>query len=161
PLIVREMADYRRWTDELLRERFVGQTADARSKLHAAVALLPVDDAPVGYLRDQLLLVTPAEFPIVRDALSKHAKEIAEPLWTTASYESATAGQRFQAACAVATFAPDDERWTALAGPAAQQLVGLPASEFVPWRDALRPVRQRLQQPLVAIFRTSPIDSQL
>ena len=52
--------------------------------------------------------------------------------------------QRFQAACALATYAPDDKRWGRIGALVAGHLVTLPASDLVAWREALRPAREQL-----------------
>src|SRR5262249_25176248 len=72
PDIVAEMAPYRRWLNDLLREAFAQAEADhdAPKQLHASLALLPVDDGQVAYLFDRLLAAAPHEVPVVRDALA-------------------------------------------------------------------------------------------
>ena len=41
-------------------------------KLHASLALLPVDASQVDYLFKRLLKATPSELPVLRDALKPH-----------------------------------------------------------------------------------------
>jgi len=55
PVIVGEMADYRKWTDPLLREENDKAAANSRQKLHTSLALLPVDLVQADYLFDRLL----------------------------------------------------------------------------------------------------------
>ena len=58
-----KLAGYRRWADPLLRQED-GKAEPTRSKnCTSALALLPVDESKVNYLRDQLLVVTPTQFP--------------------------------------------------------------------------------------------------
>ena len=45
PAIIAEMCRYRQWTDPLLREENDKAGAYSRQKLHASLALLPVDSA--------------------------------------------------------------------------------------------------------------------
>ena len=73
PTIVSDLAGNRTWADPLLRIDLDGSKPGSAERLNLALALLPVDRSQVGYLRDQLLVVTPQQFPIVRDALWNHA----------------------------------------------------------------------------------------
>ena len=41
-------------------------------KLHASLALLPVDATQVDYLFNRLIKATPNELPVLRDALKTH-----------------------------------------------------------------------------------------
>src|SRR5207244_2805243 len=50
PDIVEKMAPYRRWLDASLREEYDKAGGDKRKRLHASLALLPVDDSQVDYL---------------------------------------------------------------------------------------------------------------
>ena len=81
PPIVGEMAEYRRWTDPLLREEDDKAADKSRQKLHASLALLPVDGTQVDYLYDRLLDAEPHEVPVIRDALAPHKDDLLEKLW--------------------------------------------------------------------------------
>ena len=72
PDIVAAMADYRRWVDPSLRDELVQRSSGSRQKLHASLALLPVDASQVDYLFNRLLKATPSELPVLRDALKTH-----------------------------------------------------------------------------------------
>ncbi len=72
--IVQELADYRRWADPMLQHEDAQSDEGSNSKLssqklHLDLVLLPVDDGKVAQLRDELPLVSPSEFPVIRDAL--------------------------------------------------------------------------------------------
>ncbi|MCY2966770.1 MAG: formylglycine-generating enzyme family protein [Planctomycetota bacterium] len=141
------------------------------------VAILPLrlalldsqnDASQVEPLREALLTATPSQFPVIRDLLGKgHREAVVEPLWSAAMAESAGGpntdtshdSQRFQASCALATYAADDSRWETLAPFVAQYLVRLPAADLVAWRLALQPARKSLQVPLARIFEASAVDS--
>jgi formylglycine-generating enzyme required for sulfatase activity len=124
-------------------------------KLHAALALLPVDDRKAEYLREQLLQVKPSQFPVVRDALMPHQAAIVEPLWSAALAGEGDPRERFQAACALAAYAPADERWVRIGAQVAARLVTQETSEHVTWRKALQPAARQLVAPLGAIYRSS------
>ena len=44
----------------------------SRKKLHASLALLPVDTNQVDFLFSRLLAASPTELPVIRDALKPH-----------------------------------------------------------------------------------------
>jgi len=153
PRILEELAPYR----EIVRGRLVAAcdaaAPDSTHRLHAGLALVVDDPFQVEYLRAHLLAVTPSQFPIVRDALAPYHAAIVQPLWEIASDTHQEAQRRFQAACALATYAPDDKRWNLIRTVVANRLVTLEASELVAWREFLRPARKQLLEPLAAIYR--------
>ena len=124
-----------------------------KQKLHLALALLPVDASKIAELDDQLRLVSADQFPVVRDALLPYKASVVEPQWNVALNSKREAQQRFQAACALATYAPEDKRWTQINTFVAGRLVTLEASALVAWREALRPAKGQLIIPLASIFR--------
>jgi len=153
PGIVQELSAYRRWADPILRTQDPQRTKGSSPKLRLDLALLPVDQTTIGDLRDELLRVPPTEFVVVRDALLPYQERVAESLWDVALDPEAISQKRFQAACALAAYAPDDPRWTRVNKLIAAQLVSLEASTLVAWRDLLRPAKAQLIDPLAAIFR--------
>jgi serine/threonine protein kinase len=167
PGVIQEMKDYCPGIEPLLRDAYAEaeragreagteavRTNDARRQLHASLALLPADPAQVEYLYGRLLDAEPQEAAVIRKALLPHKDELIERLW--ASVEGPPKGhegQRLQAACALAAYAPDDPRWDRASGPVAEQLVGADVVFLKFWMDALRPVRGKLLGPLATTFR--------
>jgi len=82
PAIVKAIDALRPWADPLLREAFEKARFGSREKLHAALALLPVDEAPLAYLSNELLRAEPSRLPVIRDALADHSAGIIGRLWT-------------------------------------------------------------------------------
>ncbi len=158
--IVADLDKYRTWADPLLKANFEEAEEGSSQRLNMALALLPVDGSKMKYLRDQLLVVTPAQFPVVRNELLRYEDAIAEPLWNATSDSKRATQQRFQAACALATYAPGDQRWQQIAGLVAGHLVTLQTSDLVAWREALRPAKNQLVEPLAAIYRNPSLDPQ-
>jgi eukaryotic-like serine/threonine-protein kinase len=153
PAIVTRIEAYRPWADPLLRAQYEESAQGSSQKLHAALGLLPVDENQVGSLREQLSRVKPIQFPVVRDALLPYKKAIIESLWKAALDTSLPAERRFQVGSALATYAPADERWKQIEMLVAGHLVSRQASEFLAWREALRPAKKQLLKPLGAIYR--------
>src|SRR5262249_7916163 len=121
-------------------------------KLHASLALLPVDATQADYLFDRLKGASPSELPVLLDFLQTHRSRLTPKLWTV--LESAKAGDAsvLPAGSALASYAPDDKRWEAQRGKLALGLVSVNAAFLGPWMEALRPVRGKLTSPLAAIF---------
>lgn len=144
-------------TDELVAAYTEPPPESPNAKLHAAMALLYRDDSVLETLREGLLGVSPAQFPHVRDRMADHKRELIRGYWAIVDdQKNESAGRRFQAACALASFDPDNKAWQdkQLSGFLAQHLVGVTPSAFTPWRDAMRGVKKQLIGPLSEIFRS-------
>jgi eukaryotic-like serine/threonine-protein kinase len=154
PDVILELDGYRRWADPLLRKQFDEADQGSNEKLNLALAILPVDQSELDHLRDGLMLwKSPGRFAVVRDSLLPYKERVAEPLWTAALDPQREVQQRFQAACALATYAPDDKRWSQINTLVANHFVTLEASALVAFREALRPAKSQLIEPLGKIYR--------
>ena len=155
--IVEAMRDYRRWVDPSLRSELEEGSDNSRKKLHASLALLPVDAAQVDYLFSRLIKATPSELPVLRDALRTHQSTLIPKLWSV--LESAKPGDvsLLPAAGGLAVYDPDEPKWKASGGKVAQRLVSVNPVFLGSWLDAMRPVRGKLTSPLAAIFRDKSI----
>ena len=153
PSIIDELKQYRNWADPDLAQEYGAAENNSTQKLHVAMALLSVDGSKLDYLSEQLLVVTPDQFPTVRDTLKPYKKKLVDRYWETATDIQQTQPRRFQAACALASYDPNDERWNEINKFVASHLVNVLPSELLPWRNALRPVKSRLLVPLGAIYR--------
>jgi serine/threonine protein kinase/formylglycine-generating enzyme required for sulfatase activity/tetratricopeptide (TPR) repeat protein len=153
PGIVRAIGDYRRWTDSELVRVLAEPSTGPKEKLHASLALLPIDPTQVPYLETRLLDATQADVSILRDALEPYAARLVPRLWSEA--ESATSGGKhlLRAAAALARYDPESPRWTRLVDKVAQSLVTMNSLAVGPWLETLRPLRSKLRAPMAAIFR--------
>jgi len=152
PAIIDRMAEYRKWTDPLLREEY-DKAEDARQKLHASLALLPVDASQVDYLMGRLLKATPQEVPVIRDALLPYKDKLLDKLWVVAEKpEKGDEQQRLRAASALAKYDPDSERWVKVQEAVANDLVKEPSVYLPVWMESLRPVRVKLLSPLSVVY---------
>jgi serine/threonine protein kinase/formylglycine-generating enzyme required for sulfatase activity len=152
PGIVREIDRYRTWADPQLREHSsrAEREGDRRRRLHASLALVPVDPGEARFLSERLLEADLDEARVIRDALSPPGSELVEWLWAAA--EKPEQG-RLRAAAALAQYDPANPRWSELASAAADDLVRVPAVHLGAWLDLLRPVRVALWPSLATIFR--------
>jgi serine/threonine protein kinase/formylglycine-generating enzyme required for sulfatase activity/tetratricopeptide (TPR) repeat protein len=163
PTIVVDMAPYRRWIDPLLRAAYAeAETGkDARKQLHTSLALLPVDAEQVEYLYQRLLNAGPTELPVIRDTLWGHRDVLTKRLWQVLDEAQAAPGQRFRAACALATYDSGGDgdpsgRWRKASKFVADHLLAAVQrnpSHYPPLLDMLQPVRARLLGPLAQVCR--------
>ena len=153
PAIVSDLNAYREWGDPLLRTKLAEATDGSTAKLRLALAMLPVDDGQIDYLTEQLPVSTLEQFPVVRTALLPHKARLTEALWRVVEDESQGATRRFQAAAALAEYAPDDERWhqTALRFVAEHLTNAVPSVYLGQWRQLFQPASEPLTSPLTEI----------
>ncbi len=145
PSIVGDMAGYRRFVDPLLREENDRAATKSRRKLHARLALLPIDPRQVDFLYGHLLDAAPNEVPIIIDALAVHKDEIRDNLWAVVeSPENGKESQRLRAAAALAKYDQESERWAKVQEAIANDLVRVPAVYLSLWIDSLRRIRGAL-----------------
>ena len=153
PGIIKGLGPYRRWTDPELKQAMSDASSDPRGRLHASLALLPVDGDQVAFLEARMLDADPADLAVVRDALAPHRAELTPKLW--AALDAAKAGdpRLLPSAGALAAYEPENPRWNELGGKVAQALVTVNPVFLGEWLAALRPVRGKLTAPLAAVFR--------
>ena len=127
--------------------------APSREKLNASLALLPVDRSQLPFLQEKLLVASPSELPVLRDAMVAYRAELTPKLWTV--LEAAKAGDvgMLPAAGALARYDPASPTGRLSAQKVAPALVAVNPIYLGSWLEALRPVRGHLIVPLVAIFR--------
>jgi serine/threonine protein kinase/formylglycine-generating enzyme required for sulfatase activity len=154
PGVVSDMEGYRRWADPLLwrayREAEAG--GDARKQLHASLALVPVDAGQVDYLYGRLLEADAQEVTVISGALLPHKADLSERLWGLVQDPQADPDRRFRAACALASYAPDDPRWQKVSGDVAARLVTQDSLALGRWAEAFQPVGPSLLPPLASFL---------
>jgi formylglycine-generating enzyme required for sulfatase activity len=163
PEIAAEIAEYRSWAEPLLHEEYAAAADGSIERLHLAVALLPMEQSVLPELREQLLSVAPAQFPVVCDALRPYSDSFRTELWRLVTDKSLDDPRRFQAACALATFDSQNDQWqdSDLTRFIADMLVRVRPSELVPWRNTLRPVQEHLIEPLTETCRDETLENQV
>jgi serine/threonine protein kinase/formylglycine-generating enzyme required for sulfatase activity/tetratricopeptide (TPR) repeat protein len=151
--LVRAMESDRGWIDPELRRVAADPLANPKARLHASLALLPVDPSQAAYLETRLLDAEPDQIRILRDALRPHLAALTPKFW--GELESAGPGnpRLLQVAGALALYDPDSPRWNDLGGKVAQALVAVNPVFLGSWVDLLHPARRYLTHPLASIFR--------
>jgi eukaryotic-like serine/threonine-protein kinase len=154
PRLIERLAGYRRWANPLLVRLVRDSKENSKERLHARLALLPVDAGQVKYLYPRLLKASPTEVPVIREALKDHREGLVERLWRILEQPTKDEeGQQLQAASALTIYDPDNPRWRTIGGRVAEGLVSVNSVFLGDWMRALRPVRNRLTPPLGIIFR--------
>jgi serine/threonine protein kinase/formylglycine-generating enzyme required for sulfatase activity/tetratricopeptide (TPR) repeat protein len=153
PEIIRSLSAYRRWTEPELR-RTVEEAADtSRKKLHASLALLPIDPSQVDYLYSRLINARPTELPVLREALRPHQSRLVAQLWSVLEAARPGIADLLPAAGALAVYDPESPRWQPVADRVSQALVTVNSVFLGLWLESLRPVRGKLTASLASIFR--------
>ncbi len=123
---------------------------DPGQRLKLALALARWDGSFSAALHAPLLETdTPADFALIRDELGRTpSPALTASLWEKAFDPAAGPDKQFRAACALATFDPNNPRWAELARPTVDRLLVLEASGVPEWAKRLRPARTHLFGPL-------------
>ncbi|HLN28584.1 MAG TPA: protein kinase [Gemmataceae bacterium] len=162
PGIITEIGRYRAWADPLLQEKNNTGAEDSRQKLHASLALLPVDSGQFDYLYDRLLTADPEELRVIRDALKeRHNSQLMERLRKVVAASKENPDRRLRAACALAgcEIVPEDAGdgcWQAASPVIVKQLltaVQKNPSHYPLLLELLRPAKSRLLTSLGEVYR--------
>jgi hypothetical protein len=153
--IIGNLADYREYANDDLGKAFTASPDDSNAKLHAALAIVPDDNSVLPFLKERLLTVSPMQFEHVRSLLHEHNADLVADYWQISNDSGQDPAQRFQAACALASYDAENEHWQdeKFVRFIAGHLVGVLPSELLPWQNALRPTKAHLTAPLAAIYR--------
>ncbi len=152
PSLVRELRPYERWAKPILRSELQASPSDSPRALRALLALSDGEHELADRLQAAWLRAQPGEFAVIRDVLATSGAladvGAREALWALAGSptDSETA---FRAATALAHCAPQDARWTRIAGQTADALLERNNVHLSGWVDLLRPVKDHLQDRLL------------
>ncbi|HQZ65500.1 MAG TPA: SUMF1/EgtB/PvdO family nonheme iron enzyme, partial [Planctomycetaceae bacterium] len=156
---IASLKDFRTWAEPQLKQAFENSPVESAAKLHAGLALIAegqvVDPSVLGFLRDRLLTVAPAQFAEVRKLLEPHKAVLIPALWQQATDEKQEDARRLHAACALAEFDSSHSNWSdaAFTKFISQQLVAVNAVYIGHYQELLRPIASRLVSALSDIFK--------
>ncbi len=153
--VIDDLKDYRRWANPKLRTAFEESSPNSNAKLHAGLALLPVDDEMLVFVSERLLNISAVQFSPVRNLLADHQLELRGNYWRIAMDSQEDASRRFQAACALASFDSKHDLWKdeRFVEFLASHLVRVGPADLVPWQSELEPIKDRLIRPLRNIYK--------
>jgi formylglycine-generating enzyme required for sulfatase activity len=149
-LIDDDLPRYRRWADPQLRHLAETAPDESKERLHAALALLPVDDGQADYLAGRLLSPStePRAVSALREAL-KDRPEVVRRCWKVLADDGADPRQRLHAAGGLAMYDPAKPRWDSVRAEVVRFLVAEHLETLPYWAELLHPVWGRLLDPLV------------
>jgi tRNA A-37 threonylcarbamoyl transferase component Bud32 len=123
----------------------------------AALGLLPSDPSQIDFLVGRMLEDSdPNEVLLIRNALIPYKQSIIPGLWKAAEADDADRQRCLRALVALARYDPDDPRWATVGEKAVPGILEDNPWHLEIWTEALRPVRARLIEALVKVFRDSP-----
>jgi formylglycine-generating enzyme required for sulfatase activity len=151
-----EIKSNRRWVEPLLRRAYAEakEAENSQKKLNAALALLPVDDTHLPYLKDRLFRADAQDVSVIRQSLAGHKDTLVAECWRVLEHPTQEdRNDTLPAASAVAMYDPLNPRWTGVSADVANRLVAANAYVVGRWIDALRPAAQQLRNPVKVVFR--------
>jgi eukaryotic-like serine/threonine-protein kinase len=154
--IITELKHFRRWVDPLLTQAYAEakKAGNSQKQLHASLALLPVDDTQLTYLKDRLLRADARDISVIRQSLAGHKDSLVSECWRVLEKpEQEHKGKALQAASALALYDPENPLWEKVRIDVANRLVAENAYVVSRWVDALSPLAKQLIDPLAVIFR--------
>ena len=116
PRLIRDARVARWWSDPQLQS--LTSLRNDKERLHAAMALLPVDAERLDYLLDQLLSAEPADIDPIRTVVFTYGNQEAAQsrLWSVLGDDEQPRPRRLRAAAGLTTHGVDSQkRWTPIA----------------------------------------------
>lgn len=151
--IVGDLSSCRKWADPRLTTMI--EEGDRKQRLHASLALLPVDPGQFNYLYDRML--DPDQQAdvvwVICQALRDHRQELASRLSDFLEEES-NRDRRLRAACALAFYDPRNLLWTrdtVLCDEVANKLLKEPPVVSEIWLQGTRALRRQFGKSFLNI----------
>jgi formylglycine-generating enzyme required for sulfatase activity len=142
--------------EPLLKEKYQNTTQPAE-KLHAALALLRQDKSYLDFVYEKMLAAEPQTVATLVKELDRHKEDLLDRLWQVVGNPPAgKETQRLPAACALAQFDPNAEKWPKASKDVADDVLALVQknpSQYSVLLEILKPVRSSLLDPLSAVYR--------
>lgn len=151
PDTIRQMGRFRPWVNPLLYQA-LAEEGDPKRRLRARLGLLPVDPGQLPEIQSQLLICDPEDFLAIREMLAKFPDQTIGELWNVLVQNRNEEGRRLRAACALAQYDLQNEKWTEVSPDVASILVAQSPAVIGYWIEALSLVHQKLLQPLAGIL---------
>lgn len=155
PDLIGELDRMRPVVDPKLKVALNQYDLQSDERLKLSLGLMPSDPAQVDYLLSRLLAAEATQVPLLVGQLRPHAREIEPQLWTTAQQRDPRT--LLQAASALASYAPDGDRWSSIAAAVVDQVVRENPLRLAVWIEALRPVTKSLNPELQRIYASSAL----
>ncbi|MGE5191392.1 MAG: protein kinase domain-containing protein, partial [Deltaproteobacteria bacterium] len=170
PMILREMDDYRRWSEPYLRSARNEAKPGSREERNVSLALLTFDPRQADYLVEQALRADPDEFFVFREALFNHRDSLVERLWGLLENPDEDAGKRLAAARLLAHFVRSGDpraaelggaRWSKVSPFLTAQMIDTAVHDTARYEtlvNGLKPAGRELVPDLQAVYRDTTQD---
>ena len=156
PQLVHDISPLRRWIDPQLHQKY--SNGSDKERLHAAMALLPVDDSPLSYLVEQLVIADADSVDPIRETIDSYGDRDAatRALWKTLEEPNGLPARRFRTAIGLAQLGShSDQKWQSVSGEVFEtwvdDVVANPRN-FDRWLQMLRPIHEVMEQPALDAF---------
>ena len=161
PETIRQMRPYEKWALPTLESRLATAEDGGKKKLKLAIALLGNQSTAESYLVDQLPRLQIDAFAAVCDALLPSTESV-ESLWRIAKDDTQLPRERFQVACALAEFSPEDPQWADFGAVVVDYLARddavVPSLQLSTRVDQLQPAKAHLVSHLKSILENEGED---
>ncbi|MCE9561395.1 MAG: SUMF1/EgtB/PvdO family nonheme iron enzyme [Planctomycetes bacterium] len=154
PRIIDDLAEFRDLTRTQL-DGLASQPITTKPGLHGRLALLREEPRQAVELAQYIPLCQPNELLTIRELLTPRYESVSLGLWTLLYDETAGSAKRVRAACALAGWCAEDQRWAKVAPRLSAAVVHAAPNEFVVWAEALNPVRKHLVPALMIRYLES------
>ncbi len=162
PVILPEIAKYRRWAEPQLRRIVSERPDDSKEKFHASLALLRIDGGQrrvslqrsAQYLYKRLPTAGPVEMEVLRDSLESHRDVLKDRLWgELRAAQAGCQGDSPRCRCP-GGLRPDESAGLERRGDkVAAAMCRAPLADLEGWHRAMSGIRERLVGPLGKILR--------
>jgi serine/threonine protein kinase/formylglycine-generating enzyme required for sulfatase activity len=140
------------WRDDVARIAARSPAAIGQ-RTRGYLALARHGEGELAFLTERLLAAGAEEHLVIREELKRRSQELLPVLWNKTQKSSLTAKEVLCAASALAAYDPASENWHPFAGRVASALLKQDPLVANTWVEALRPVQDRLVQPVLDTFR--------
>ena len=156
PAILAELGQFRSEVMAKLRQVEQRRDLSPRQQGRVALGLLAADPHKSKFLVERMMECPPREHLLIRKMLIPYGDDLRAQLWSCLE-NSEVPERRFRAACALAAFDSDDERWKEFCDEVAAGLIGKGPSEATLWLEALWPVHHILIGSLARIYHSDTV----
>ena len=159
PGIAGQFAPLRESAYPRLESALAEQPTDSMAFVNLNLALVDARPASRSYLTEYLLKANPGEVGTLVKRLEPFQDQIVEQLWR--SLENGSDAVLLRSASALASFAPESDRWQRYSERIANALVTSNPLRAAVWMEHLKPIRRHLVPRLGIVFRGDGSQAQI
>lgn len=156
PALLEEIEPVRSQSIPLLRQTAARSTPASRPLLNIQLALLPSDSSQLPDLTERLLSSQPKEFLVLRQLLRPQSSSLAPVLWKRWKAHADDRQTVLRIAAVLAAYDADAPEWAQYYDELADLVVLENLLVLRVWIEALQPLGNKLQAPLLRILARNP-----